>query len=279
VIWQSSDGPGDDTAGGSIQGQRYDSNGAAEGDQFQMNTYTTNLQRRPAVVDAGGTFVVVWESLGSFGTDTSSYSVQAQFVAASTTSSSTSLTTSSTMLTPTSTTTTSTTMGTTTTTLAVIELMPGKIAIVRFGSLAKFVAKPTPGGPTFFPPQTGSPLSAGGSLRIFDTAATAGDVTYSLPGGAAWKGLGNPPETKGYKYKGAGTPSDPCRVVLWKRTVVKAVCKGTGVTLQPPFTGQVGIDLRMAVSDHYCAAFGGNDTQNDATGLKRTNAPAPGACP
>ena len=56
-----------------------------------------------------------------------------------------------------------------------------------------------------------------------------------------WKALGNPPGSKGYKYKGAASPGDPCKVVLLKGTVIKAVCKGAGITLTPPFTGDVGI--------------------------------------
>ncbi len=50
----------------SIQGQRYDSDGAPVGDQFQVNTYTTGGQVGPAVaVDPHGDFVVVWTSYGS----------------------------------------------------------------------------------------------------------------------------------------------------------------------------------------------------------------------
>ncbi len=46
-------------------------------DQFQVNTYTTDYQGRPAVaVDADGDFVVVWTSLGSSGTDSSGASIQ-----------------------------------------------------------------------------------------------------------------------------------------------------------------------------------------------------------
>ncbi len=49
------------------------------GGQFQVNTYTTSLQYRAAVAsDAGGDFIVVWDSVGSSGTDTSDRSIQAQ---------------------------------------------------------------------------------------------------------------------------------------------------------------------------------------------------------
>jgi len=79
VTWQSAKSFGSDTDSDSIQGQRYDSNGTPIGGEFQVNSYTTYVQRKPAVAaDAGGSFVVVWESRGSFGTDSSNYSIQGQ---------------------------------------------------------------------------------------------------------------------------------------------------------------------------------------------------------
>jgi hypothetical protein len=49
------------------------------GGEFQVNTYTTNDQRVPAVaVDGQGNFVVAWQSYSSSGTDTSYSSIQAQ---------------------------------------------------------------------------------------------------------------------------------------------------------------------------------------------------------
>jgi hypothetical protein len=49
------------------------------GAQFQVNTYTDNYQyRRSVAADADGGFVVVWQSYGSSGTDTSSFSIHAQ---------------------------------------------------------------------------------------------------------------------------------------------------------------------------------------------------------
>jgi hypothetical protein len=78
VVWRSAGSSGTDTSSDSIQGQRYASNGSAQGAQFQVNTYTTSGQLAPAVTaEPGGDFVVVWQSFGS-GTDTSSYSIQSQ---------------------------------------------------------------------------------------------------------------------------------------------------------------------------------------------------------
>ena len=79
MVWASDGSSGGDTSLTSIQGQRYEASGAALGGQFQVNTYTTNNQRLPAVsLSADGDFVVVWESNGSSGGDTSSYSIQGQ---------------------------------------------------------------------------------------------------------------------------------------------------------------------------------------------------------
>ena len=79
VVWTSQQSQGDDDSGRSIQGQRYDSSGAKLGGEFQINTYTTGTQGEPEVaMDSQGNFVVVWESNGSGGTDTSAESVHGQ---------------------------------------------------------------------------------------------------------------------------------------------------------------------------------------------------------
>ncbi|HEY8154554.1 MAG TPA: hypothetical protein VII72_10545, partial [Myxococcota bacterium] len=79
VVWQSNGSPGTDTSISSVQGQRYASDGSAQGAQFQVNTYTSLTQDYVRVAsDADGDFVVVWQSTGSFGTDTSKQSIQGQ---------------------------------------------------------------------------------------------------------------------------------------------------------------------------------------------------------
>ena len=79
VVWASDGSDGTDTSGDSIQGQRFDAGGLRLGDQFQINSYTTSDQWRPAAdSDAQGHLVVVWQSRGSGGTDTSYTSIQSQ---------------------------------------------------------------------------------------------------------------------------------------------------------------------------------------------------------
>ena len=79
VVWFSIGSDSDDTSSFSVQGQRYASSGSPQGGQFEVNTYTTNSQRKPSVSSASnGDFVVVWQSDGSDSDDNSSYSVQGQ---------------------------------------------------------------------------------------------------------------------------------------------------------------------------------------------------------
>jgi len=70
-----------DTSFRSVQGRLYDSGGTPMGSDFQINTYTSSQQERPAVVATpGNDFIVVWDSIGSAGSDNDSRSVQAQRV-------------------------------------------------------------------------------------------------------------------------------------------------------------------------------------------------------
>ena len=152
--------------------------------------------------------------------------------------------------------------------LAADQLVPGKTMIVKPSTLAKVIAK----GTFILPTGADIPTTSGGDPMNVNT--------YSLPS-AKWKGLGNPPGDKGYKYKGDGTLSDPCKVVLIKTNIVKAVCKGAGVTLATPFTAppaEVAVNLSSGPGTSYCAEFGGTEVKNTATIFKRKDAPAPSAC-
>jgi len=153
-------------------------------------------------------------------------------------------------------------------------LIPGKIHIIKDTKLTKMVSKgafplPAPGGPE-------DPTAAGGGLSVFDTDDSMGFST-TLPAGQ-WMGLGSPAGSKGYKYKGAGTPADPCKVVLVKSAVIKFVCKDDQALQPPALSGTSAIVLSLG-TDRYCAEFGGSTIKNVDTLLKRKDATAPMACP
>lgn len=79
VVWMSQGSSGADTSNSSIQAQRYEADGTLDGGEFEVNSYTTSHQYRPALaVNGAGDFVVAWESYGSDGTDTSRWSIQGQ---------------------------------------------------------------------------------------------------------------------------------------------------------------------------------------------------------
>lgn len=77
VSWTSSESPGDDDSGYSIQARRFDAAGNPLGDQFQVNTFVEGNQFSSRLAaDASGGFVVVWSSYDSGGGDDSETSVQ-----------------------------------------------------------------------------------------------------------------------------------------------------------------------------------------------------------
>ena len=79
VVWESPGSPGPDSDAKSVQARLYDSDGSPIGDQFQVNTFSTGDQKLAAVSsDPAGNFIVVWESYGSYGDDTSFTSIQGQ---------------------------------------------------------------------------------------------------------------------------------------------------------------------------------------------------------
>jgi hypothetical protein len=162
--------------------------------------------------------------------------------------------------------------------------IPAKISLVKPAQLAKFVSKSSSGFALPAPQSAEDPTVGGAELHLFDTESPgAGSATFVL-GAAGWTGLGNPPGSKGYKYKGKNdTPVGPCSTVLLKGSVIKAVCKGAAVTLTPPFAATEGIILGLpagtAASRRYCAELEGDEKHNDSSSMKRTDAPPPAVCP
>ncbi len=74
ITWESLNQDGDSSG---IYGQRYNAAGVPQGSEFRVNTYTTNSQNSAAIaMDAGGDFVVTWESTS--GQDGSNVGIYAQ---------------------------------------------------------------------------------------------------------------------------------------------------------------------------------------------------------
>jgi hypothetical protein len=72
-----------DGSGRGVFGQRYDSDGAAQGGEFRVNTFTTGDQRKPSASAVGtNRFVVVWESDNQDGSDEGVFGQRYDFDAA-----------------------------------------------------------------------------------------------------------------------------------------------------------------------------------------------------
>jgi hypothetical protein len=76
VVWESDGGKGTDTpATSGVFARKLDAAGQPEGEEFQVNTYTTEQQQDPHLAPSAEGYVVVWESregqdgalAGSFG--------------------------------------------------------------------------------------------------------------------------------------------------------------------------------------------------------------------
>jgi hypothetical protein len=161
------------------------------------------------------------------------------------------------------------------------ELMPGRIVVIKYGGLSRMIGKPAIGSAFELPDATNDPTANGATLLVFDDDPSR-PVTAEIDlQASAWTALGNPPGSTGYRYKRPAVPppGQTCRVVLIRKSIVKAVCEGGGY-LPTPFMGQAGVVLTVGGSSkRYCALFGGEESSNDSALLKRKGAPAPGACP
>lgn len=168
------------------------------------------------------------------------------------------------------------------------DLMPCKLAVIRnFGlsgtaAKAKIVCKSPSSQMVFDMPNEpdNDPLTEGGTLRLFDTLGDAGDNTYNLPSGNWIRSPSNtaiPART--FKYRGDRSPTDPCKFVIVKPRIVKALCVRQGMTLQPPFTGDLAVRLTIGTnSKRYCGQLGGTLLKNTPSRLKRKDALAPPNC-
>ena len=163
--------------------------------------------------------------------------------------------------------------------------IPGKIALVKYAKLGKFIAKSTTGFPLPLAGGPEDPPTLNGAMIRFGDTAEPGDLTagMSLLGPFAWKALGNPPGSKGYKYN-----DGPCKFLITAK-VIKGKCSGPILSVTqafPPVDGALSVELAIPVLSafdtpaiQYCAAFGGTVLKSDIVTFKAKDAPAPGSCP
>jgi hypothetical protein len=158
------------------------------------------------------------------------------------------------------------------------QTMRGGVALIKTGKLLRIVASPVAGNLAMT--SAGDPTAAGATLRVWDSAGRGGSDTYELPADG-WRRMPKNPNKplKGYRYAGDGDARSPCTAVVVKDDVVKATCRGGGVTLTPPFAGSVKVSLTVGEDDRtFCCSFGGTEVKNDARILKRKVAAAPAQC-
>ncbi|MCP4202529.1 MAG: hypothetical protein GY769_11415 [bacterium] len=124
----------------------------------------------------------------------------------------------------------------------------------RAGRLYKIVIKANSDGsetdyPSGFPLPT-DPATNGGSVTVSRDGGTLSDPLTA----GSWKGLGNPPGSKGWKYENTSAPSGGAvKKALFKSRVIKVVAKGTG-SMPVPTASNGRIDTTIVADDQkYCA--------------------------
>lgn len=151
-----------------------------------------------------------------------------------------------------------------------VRVRGGALAI-QPGKVLKFRGRPT--GPKALPPEASDPTREGAVLVIFDTVEGWG-MEFSLPA-SGWRVEGKASSPRGYRYRGAGTDTDPCTMVSIGKKRVRTVCRGVAIDQHLPAAGELAVQLHLGgAPKRYCASFGGKTARNDAAGFKRRDAPA-----
>jgi hypothetical protein len=277
VVWTSYGGVGGDTDFDSIHARRFDATGAPVGAEVQVNTYTTSRQDGPGVAPDGiGGFVVVWNSDGSAGTDTSSLSVHAQrFEGAGTpTSTTTPGGTSSTTTTPESASTTTSTLPREGQPLQGSKLdlgtkpgRPEKTKLKMVSNDRSVTLGRGNGSPD-------DPVANGGELTIL-SAAGRFDTSHPLAG--FWSYLGKAGQNKGYKWKSSAAPIRA--IVIKNGKLVKIAGKGGGLGFDLDDDPNP-VRIELAIGERvYCLEFGGVRRFKANKSYRANGAAAPAVCP
>jgi len=154
------------------------------------------------------------------------------------------------------------------------------------GKLATIVNKPLPKGATFALPAL-APTAVGGTLKFFKVGTPGVWEDLNLPA-AQWIPRG-PGGSRGYLYLGDGSLTDPCKIVLVKKKLIKAVCKGPNSTDSPspysiPINQVLGAAWELVIGgDKYCAESSNTtaaEAKRNSNGLYvAIGANAPSICP
>jgi Tol biopolymer transport system component len=126
------------------------------------------------------------------------------------------------------------------------------------------------------------PTLSGATLTVYNPNS-AEQQSFALPA-SGWQPVGDPPGSKGYKYKDGAQANGPCKKALIKPgKLVKAVCLGAQIsfTLDEPSQGRLALKLATgSASAIQCADYLAPHISTDTTGLfTAKNAPAPATCP
>jgi hypothetical protein len=151
------------------------------------------------------------------------------------------------------------------------QLLPGASLLVKDGRRGpRLRLRARAKTPFTLPAPPLAPTVGGVTLEVVDPAG--GTAALALPA-SGWKGLGRPPGSKGYRYR--GTRADDCARARLTPRRVSAFCR-TAIDL--PVAGEVQLLLTAGGAKRYCARFGGTEKANSARRLERVKAPA-AACP
>ena len=109
------------------------------------------------------------------------------------------------------------------------------------------------------PGSAGDPTLHGAELHLINPS-TSESAVFTLPAGSSWSGLGNPPGSRGYKYRDSTGTNGPCKLLLaisGKR--LRAVCAGASIpfTLDEPMQGSLLVSAQFGSADAQCARYGG----------------------
>ena len=135
----------------------------------------------------------------------------------------------------------------------------GKSAVLKTGKFVKCIVRPSVPSGTLDLPNVpdNDPTIEGGSVKFYERANPTNQNTFPLPA-AGWEKRGDPSAPTAFRYRGLGLPGDPCRKIVVNAHRVAVTCKGSDVTLAPPFGDpRLGMTLTIGTdSKRYCPVFG-----------------------